>query len=1331
MKTKMQPMLKFQMDNDPLGLLRLDLCYRDDPSLMKPLQITVLSPSQGSVESSLPFDEPDHRRITILKALNSYTFNTCSFTKEELKWMQQEKLLSSNGKAFHPGMRANIGKALYQTLFPPNSDTEKLLEQIIYARLSDQTARGKLHIQIGIESKNIGYKVRLLDYPWELLHNGKDFLARSGIEISRYINYGSPPPQLPLRDQINVLLVSSKAYDSSHKLEPLSDAEYQTVLKELKRIETTEGHICVQSLVNPTYEEFAQYLQDHTGVLTPHIIHFDGHGEFGSYCLNPKEDGDICRTFHPGDGITICTQCQADLPPPQGYLLFLDDEKKTDGISEYVSAEDIGSLIEQANQSNEVNQNIMLVVLSSCKSSMALGQDSIFNGIAQNLISHQIAAVVGMAFTVRASSATHFAGAFYRALDKRLPLTVAMSWGRRAMKFSLNQWYRPTLYLRGLNNTGGQIFDHLVVKTESQAEYLQQNMTPQQALREHQDQHQTQRVIGGKQLPIRGKAINILPMEIFYSSYSHEDETLRENLETHLSLLKQQADITTTWHNYDTISETEWEQEINKHLNTAKIILLLISPNFMRSDYCSSKEMTRAVERHESGEACVIPIILRPCNWREAPFGKLQVLPRDAKPMTTWSDQDEALLDVVEGIREAIKSLRLRLSPVSTQPPSKIRWIVPSYYPHNPSFTDRRVILSNLRNAFTAGKAGTLIQQVVGGLNGMGKTQCALEYAYHYRNHYRTVLWANATSQETLFVDFVNIALELHLLGKDAEDQTFADTAVKHWLTTNTSWLLILDNADDLDLISSFLPSEGEIEGEGHILITTSSQIHSPMMKHVKIEEMDKENGILFLLRRAQFIATNATLDAVTTKDRTIASEIVRELGGVPLALDQAGAYISETKCGLSHYLQLYRTRHAALLKRRSALLPYPVESVAATWNLAVEKVRQINPAAVDLLHLCTFLAPDAIPEEIISEGAPDLGPVFQPVATDPLKLDAAIIELLKYSLIDRDGETLTIQHLLPTVLQDEMDENTRRHWAECAVRAVNRVFPKADVTTWSLCQRYISQAQKCAELIKGYDLLFLEAGRLLYEAGQYLFVRAQYAQAELLYRQALEIRKQVTGTRYPDTARILHGLAKLYLTKHDYIPAMSLYQEALEIRKQVPGTEYLDTASILHELASLYHAQDQYKQAKWLIKEAEDIYEQVLGAKGSDAASALCELAWVYRELNTYEQAETLYQEALKISKQVLGTEHPDTARILHDLAWFYQDRGQYAKAERLYKQALEIRGRVLGPHDQTADTLHALAWFYRKQDKYKQAKIFYQQALKMRKQVFRTRSCHSEYTV
>jgi len=118
-------------------------------------------------------------------------------------------------------------------------------------------------------------------------------------------------------------------------------------------------------------------------------------------------------------------------------------------------------------------------------------------------------------------------------------------------------------------------------------------------------------------------------------------------------LLKRQGFIS-GWHDRRITAGDEWKAEIDEHLETAKVILLLISANFIASDYCYDVEMKRSLERHEEGTARVIPIILSPCDWNGAPFGKLQALPKDAKPITIWSNQDEAFADVAKGIRKAV-----------------------------------------------------------------------------------------------------------------------------------------------------------------------------------------------------------------------------------------------------------------------------------------------------------------------------------------------------------------------------------------------------------------------------------------------------------------------------------------------------------------------------------------------------------------------------------------------------------------------------------------------------------------------------------------------------
>lgn len=146
------------------------------------------------------------------------------------------------------------------------------------------------------------------------------------------------------------------------------------------------------------------------------------------------------------------------------------------------------------------------------------------------------------------------------------------------------------------------------------------------------------------------------PLKLFIS-YSKHDDGLREKLEVHLSGLEREGAIE-LWHNLNIEAGKEWDAEIRKQLAAANVVLLLITPHFIASDYCYDEEMKRAMGRHDSGKARVIPIILKPCDWENSPLQKLQVLPKDGKPIILWNNQDSAFLDVVKGIRQAVESLQ-------------------------------------------------------------------------------------------------------------------------------------------------------------------------------------------------------------------------------------------------------------------------------------------------------------------------------------------------------------------------------------------------------------------------------------------------------------------------------------------------------------------------------------------------------------------------------------------------------------------------------------------------------------------------------------------------
>ena len=141
-------------------------------------------------------------------------------------------------------------------------------------------------------------------------------------------------------------------------------------------------------------------------------------------------------------------------------------------------------------------------------------------------------------------------------------------------------------------------------------------------------------------------------MPTVFFSYSHADEDLRDQLEKQLSTLKRQG-VIETWHDRRIGAGNEIDRAISERIETDDIILLLVSPDFIASDYCYDREMRRAMERHEAGDAIVVPVILRPCDWHGTPFGKLLAVPTDGKPVTQWPDRDQAFLEVARAVREA------------------------------------------------------------------------------------------------------------------------------------------------------------------------------------------------------------------------------------------------------------------------------------------------------------------------------------------------------------------------------------------------------------------------------------------------------------------------------------------------------------------------------------------------------------------------------------------------------------------------------------------------------------------------------------------------------
>lgn len=432
--------------------------------------------------------------------------------------------------------------------------------------------------------------------------------------------------------------------------------------------------------------------------------------------------------------------------------------------------------------------------------------------------------------------------------------------------------------------------------------------------------------------------------------------------------------------------------------------------------------------------------------------------------------------------------------------------------------------------------------------------------------------------------------------------------AVLQWLATHQGWLLIYDNADNLALLAGFIPTSHV----GAILLTTRLAQTQPLAAPLSVEPLDERVGAELLLHRARLLGQGQVLEDALARDQQAARQISHLVGGLPLALDQAGAYIDEIQCKVQDYLAFYQqdqqVRTRLLVRRGKGGVEHP-EPVATTWGLAFTQVEQASPAAADLLRACAFLDPDLIPEELLKQGASFWSARLAQITEDAFQWNETLGELLKYALVkrSRDQQALSLHRLVQTVLRDALDGPTARQWAEHTVQAVAHVFPDgADVANWDTCKSLLPHAQRCAELIAQQELAFSEAADLLLNMANYLLSQALYVQAEPLYQRLLHICEQQLGSDHLQVAHSLYLLAILYSMQGKYAAAEPLYQRALAICEQQLGATHLATATCLGNLANLYSAQGKYAAAESLYQRALHIYEQQLGPDHPSQSSNL-----------------------------------------------------------------------------------------------------------------------------
>ncbi|MCF0077031.1 FxSxx-COOH system tetratricopeptide repeat protein [Streptomyces lomondensis] len=588
----------------------------------------------------------------------------------------------------------------------------------------------------------------------------------------------------------------------------------------------------------------------------------------------------------------------------------------------------------------------------------------------------------------------------------------------------------------------------------------------------------------------------------------------------------------------------------------------------------------------------------------------------------------------------------------------------------NTSFVGRQALLRAVEEQLAAQDTAAVLPNALHGLGGVGKSQLALEYIYTHQRDYRIICWIPAERESLILAALSSLASQLGVapVGQDSMGAAAANTAVPAVLealrtgTPYDNWLLVFDNAEDIEAVRGYFPHNGP----GKVIVTSRNRGWERVATSLPVNVFERDESIELLQKRAKDLP------------REDADRLAEALGDLPLAVEQAGAWLGVTGMEVDEYLELLARRSPEILEIEQSP-DYPV-SVAAAWDISLERIRENNPGARQLLDICASMAPEPIPRSILrSSRGVSITPQIDPMLREPIKLNRAIRDLSQFSLIrvDPRAGTLQMHRLLQTVLLAKLGEEERERMRDAAhqlLSAANR-GPFGSSQEWREYQALLPHVL-ASQAVTSLDSYVRD---LVYDTMWFLYYWGDHEGAAAFGRQAWSAWLAASGEEDIYVIRMTKGFAFLLRQIGQIAESIPLTEKALEVsrRVQVEPEELIDS---LCEMSDARRYQGRFQEARDLGREATELARSLFGPE--DQATLRGAHSWGVdlRLCGQFQEALTLDQETARQRDILFGDASFFTLNTLHCVAIDTREVGSYPKARELqedvYRRALTALG-------------------------------------------------------